>query len=233
VVRNVCLMRLRQRRELPCAEVELPGTTPDPEEALAQHALREWLWCALDALAPDERLTLILRYFTRCESYEAIARLTAVPIGTVRSRLNRGRSRLAHAFMETASGTPASHRRLEAERHEQWQDFYRRLHEHPTPHAYSELFARDVDVRDRYAQWSCIRDWSAHEREAIDLGVRATVVGLIAASDVTVIELDFTNPAVASDHCPPQATFVHHLAGGRSQRLRIHYPIDQPPTAPP
>jgi RNA polymerase sigma-70 factor (ECF subfamily) len=225
-------MRLRQRRELPCAEVELPGTTADPEEALGQHALREWLWCALDALAPDERLTVILRYFTRCQTYEAIARLTAVPIGTVRSRLNRGRSWLAYALKETASGTPASHRQLEAERHEQWQDFYRTLHEHPTPCTYGELFARDVDVRDRYAHWTCIRDWSAHEREAIDLGVRASFVGLIVATDVTVIELDLTNPAVAPDHRPPQATFVHHLARGRSQRLRIHYPIDQPPSAP-
>jgi RNA polymerase sigma-70 factor (ECF subfamily) len=232
IVRNVCLMQLRQRRELPCEEIELRGATPDLEETLAEHALREWLWWALDALAPDERLAVILRYFTRCESYEAIARLTAVPIGTVRSRLNRGRSRL-HALLQTASATPAGHRRLEAEQREQWEDFYGTLHEHPTPRTYQELFAQDVDVGDRSGRWTCVREWSAHEREAIDLGVRANIVELIAAKDVTVIELDFTNPAAAPRHCPPQATFVHHLQSGRSQRVRIHYPIDRPPIAPP
>src|SRR5262245_59624151 len=82
-------MRIRRRRELPFDRVELPGTDPDPEEILAQHAVRECVWRALDVLPADERLTLILRYFTRCESYEAIARLTAVPTGTVRSRLHR------------------------------------------------------------------------------------------------------------------------------------------------
>jgi len=231
VVRNVCLMQLRQRRELLCEEIELGGATPDPEEALAQHALREWLWWALDALAPDERLAVILRYFTRCESYEAIARLTGVPIGTVRSRLNRGRSRL-HALLQTTSETPASHRQLEGEQREQWEDFYRTLHEHPTPRTYQDLFAQDVDVGDRSARWTCVRDWSAHEREAINLGVRATIVGLIASKDVTVIELDFTNPAAAPHHCPPQATFVHHRESGSSRCVRIHYPIERPPTAP-
>ena len=81
VVRNVCLMRIRQRRELPFDVVEPPGTAPDPAEALDRHVARDWVWRTLDGLPADERLTVILRYFTRSESYAAIARLTAVPVG--------------------------------------------------------------------------------------------------------------------------------------------------------
>ena len=55
------------------------------------------------------------------------------------------------------------------------------------------------------------------------LGVRARIVGLVASRDITVIEIDFTNPDWASDHCPPRSTFVHRLAGGRSRRVDIHY----------
>lgn len=227
VVRNACLMRLRQRRELPCDEIELPGSAPDPEEVLARHAARESVWRALDGLPPDERLTVVLRYFTRCESYDAIARLTAVPVGTVRSRLNRGRSRLASSLMRSGSGAEASHTRLEIQRREQWEDFYRTLHDHPAPRTYRELFAQDVDVSDRSGRWVGLNDWSAHEREAIELGVRARVVGLFAGKDMTVIELDFANPAAAPGHCPPQATFVHRLERDRSRRLRIHYPIER------
>jgi RNA polymerase sigma-70 factor (ECF subfamily) len=231
VVRNVCLMRLRQRRELPCDEIELPGSAPDPEEILAQHAVGEWVWGALDALPADEQLTVVLRYFTRCESYDAIARLTAVPVGTVRSRLSRGRSRLADALAET-DGARGAHARLEESRREQWEDFYRVLHEHPAPRSYRELYAGEVDVRDRGGRWVGIRSWSAHEREAIDLGVRAALVGLLAGRDLTVVELDFANPAAAPGHCPPQATFVHRLERGRTRELRIHYPID-PESRPP
>jgi RNA polymerase sigma-70 factor (ECF subfamily) len=226
VVRNACLMRLRQRREFPSGEIELRGSAPDPEEALARHAARESVWRALDALPPDERLTVILRYFTRCESYDAIARLTAVPAGTVRSRLNRGRSRLANALTQTVSATPARHTRLETQRREQWEDFYRTLHEHPAPRTYRDLYARDVDVSDPGGRWVGVGDWSAHEREAIELGVRATVVNVLAGRDMTVIEVDFTNPAPAPGHCPPQATFVHRLERGRSRQLRIHYPLE-------
>jgi hypothetical protein len=45
----------------------------------------------------------------------------------------------------------------------------------------------------------------------------------LASRDVTVVEIDFANPANSPDHCPPHSTFVHRLAGGRSQRLDIHY----------
>ncbi len=77
VVRNVCLMQLRQRRELPCAQVDPHRTAIGPEEALAQHALREWVWRALETLPAEEQLTVILRYFSRCESY---ARSHASPL---------------------------------------------------------------------------------------------------------------------------------------------------------
>lgn len=89
-----------------------------------------------------------------------------------------------------------------------------------------DLFIQDVDVRDRSGHWVGLADWSAHEREAITLGVRATIVGLLASRDLTVIEIDFKNPPASSRHCPPHATFVHSLDQGRSRQLRIHYPVD-------
>jgi RNA polymerase sigma-70 factor (ECF subfamily) len=222
VVRNVCLMRIRQRREHPSDTVEVADTVPGPEQALDEHAMREWVWQALEALPPDERLTVMLRYFTRCQTYEEIAHIAAVPIGTVRSRLNRARARL-----ETNSDVSTHRADVEARRRAQWEGFYGELHEHPAPRTYQDLFAPDVEVRDRSGHWLGVERWSAHEREAIGVGVRATIVGLLASRDVTVLEIDFTNPEIAPRHCPPQATFVHRLDDGRSRSLRIHYPIDR------
>jgi RNA polymerase sigma-70 factor (ECF subfamily) len=118
-------MQIRERRELPLDPVELPDTVPDPEQALDQHVMRDWVWHALDRLPPDERLTLMLRHFTRCTNYDAIARVTAVPLGAVRSRLNRARSRLAGALTATIPDATTKHAALEAARREQWEDFYR------------------------------------------------------------------------------------------------------------
>jgi RNA polymerase sigma factor (sigma-70 family) len=229
VLRNVCLMRLRQRRELPAEYVEPTGTVPSAEELVEQHAVREWVWRAIDGLSADERLTVMLRYFTRCSSYDAIATVTAVPVGTVRSRLNRARARLADSLAATLAGTPMSRSRLEVGRHAQWADFYRTLHERPVTATYRELFAPNVDVRDAAGHWVGVNNWSAHEHEAIGLGVRATLLGVLAGDDLTVLEIDFTNPERWPGHCPPHATFIHHLHDGRSTRLRIHYPNHNAP----
>ncbi len=91
------------------------------------------------------------------------------------------------------------------------------------PRTYWATYATHVEVTDRNGRWQGVREWADHERAAIVLGVRARIVDLIASRDITVIEIDFTNPDWASDHCPPRSTFVHRLAGGRSRRLDIHY----------
>lgn len=230
VLRNVCLMRIRQRREIPSAAVELPDVLPGPEEALENHVMREWVWQALDSLSAEERLAVMLRHFTRCTSYAAIARVTAAPVGTVRSRLNRARARLADALMATVAGTPMSHASAAAAQRQQWNQFYRVLHERPIPRTYEELFAPEVDVRDPAGHWHGINAWSAEEREAITLGVRAKIMDVLASSDITILEIDFCNPAEWPGHCPPQATFIHRLSDGRTRHLRIHYPAEHSPS---
>jgi RNA polymerase sigma-70 factor (ECF subfamily) len=226
VVRNVCRMRLRQRRDVSTSDVEVPDLAPGPDALFEQRILHEWVWGALDRLSEEERITVILRYFTRCASYDSIARVTGVPIGTVRSRLSRARSRLADELLASAAGTSLTHEALEVAQRDAWQDFYREVHERPEPRTYHDLFAHDVDVRDAAGRWHGIADWSAEERGAISIGVRATIVGVVASPDLTVVEVDFTNPAEWPDHCPPHATFVHRVSNGRSAALRIHYPSD-------
>jgi RNA polymerase sigma-70 factor (ECF subfamily) len=90
-------MRISQRREITSAGVKRPVALLGPEEALEHHVMREWVWHALSSLTADEQLSVMLRHFTRCTSYAAIVRVTAVPVGTVRSRLSRASARLAHA----------------------------------------------------------------------------------------------------------------------------------------
>ncbi|WP_078661462.1 sigma-70 family RNA polymerase sigma factor [Streptomyces sp. NRRL B-24484] len=62
VLRSVCLMQLRRRREIPVDHVEPPGTVPGPETVLEEHVPREWLWQALTTPSPDEQVTPLLRH---------------------------------------------------------------------------------------------------------------------------------------------------------------------------
>ena len=76
-------VRLRQRREVPTADIEMPDVELGPEAVLEEHVMREWLWQALERLSPEERVTVLLRHFTRCTGYAEIAQVTWVPVGWV------------------------------------------------------------------------------------------------------------------------------------------------------
>jgi hypothetical protein len=130
-----------------------------------------------------------------------------------------------------AADADTSNADLQRARRSEWEDFYATLHEAPIVPTYRHTYAPDVEVSDRIGRWIGLDAWSTHEREAIELGVRATIIGLVASHDLTVVEIDFTNPTWAEGHCPPRSTFVHHLAAGRTQRLDIHY-VTADQTAP-
>ena len=103
IVRNTCLTRLRGRRA--SGEIvefdETIHTADDaaagPEEALARQAATESLREALDRLAVEFREVLVLRELEGL-SYKEIAQVSGVPIGTVMSRLARGRKQLLQAL---------------------------------------------------------------------------------------------------------------------------------------
>jgi RNA polymerase sigma-70 factor (ECF subfamily) len=86
VVRNECRMRLRANRagdlggELLSA---LPSQDPMPEELIERHLLRDWVWHAIEELSPSLLVVAMLRYFSDVSSYEQIAEVCQLPIGTV------------------------------------------------------------------------------------------------------------------------------------------------------
>jgi RNA polymerase sigma-70 factor, ECF subfamily len=84
------LLRKSRQIEQPLGEADVPDEADDngfdAEDAARIHA-------ALDLLPPEQREVLVLR-FVETMSYEAIARVTSQPLGTVRSRLHYAKQAL-------------------------------------------------------------------------------------------------------------------------------------------
>jgi RNA polymerase sigma-70 factor (ECF subfamily) len=76
---------------------ENTGTMARTEGMLAGREASELLQAALQKLSPELRETVILRDLEELE-YREIAQTLNVPEGTVKSRLNRGRSELARVL---------------------------------------------------------------------------------------------------------------------------------------
>lgn len=96
---NACLDELRRRSRRPWPSDDLPGevdggSAAGPDEPGDLVALRLDLDAALATLAPEIRAAVVLRDVGG-HDYAAIATILDVPVGTVRSRISRGRSRLA------------------------------------------------------------------------------------------------------------------------------------------
>jgi RNA polymerase sigma factor (sigma-70 family) len=104
IVRNVALTRLKRAGvESPLSEADVASASQaaevahdGPETALMRHDDQRLLHELLAGLPVDLRECLILREIEEC-SYKEIARIVDAPIGTVMSRLWRGRQLLAQA----------------------------------------------------------------------------------------------------------------------------------------
>jgi RNA polymerase sigma-70 factor (ECF subfamily) len=100
IVRNCCLARLAsrkregQQRHLSVVQAEPPATDINDVEAnAAAEQQRSQIGARLRALPPEFREVLVLREIEDL-SYREIADVLGVPIGTVMSRLARGRALL-------------------------------------------------------------------------------------------------------------------------------------------
>lgn len=80
---------------------EDPAETPD--ERADRRAVRHEIEHALGEMREDQRLIVIL-FDIEGYSYEEIAEIAGVAVGTVKSRLHRGRARLREALLERPGG---------------------------------------------------------------------------------------------------------------------------------
>jgi RNA polymerase sigma-70 factor (ECF subfamily) len=102
VTRNLLIdhyRRTRQERITDPIEEQLPtldlkgAATDQPDQALAGREASEVLQSALQKLSPELREAVILRDLQEME-YREIAQVLDIPEGTVKSRINRGRTEL-------------------------------------------------------------------------------------------------------------------------------------------
>nr|WP_211661303.1 RNA polymerase sigma factor SigE [Modestobacter muralis] len=100
------MVRRRQRIRfdaLPEDTERLPGSAPSPEQVYADTHLDPQIQAALDKLSPEFRVAVVL-----CDieglTYEEISATLGIKLGTVRSRIHRGRVQLREALAHLAPG---------------------------------------------------------------------------------------------------------------------------------
>jgi RNA polymerase sigma-70 factor (ECF subfamily) len=120
IVTNACYDHLRARQRRPTTSLDDLQVDPDhsvmlldqaesPEEYAQRQDLGRAIQAGLDELPADQRTTLILSDIQGL-SYEEIAQATSVSLGTVKSRLSRGRARLRDYLQHKEELLPSRYR---------------------------------------------------------------------------------------------------------------------------
>jgi len=84
------------------AAVEIADSAPSPQTLAERAELKEQIEAGLAALPPDYRSVLLLREMHQ-RSYQEISEILSLDLGTVKSRINRGRKQLRKFLLESGN----------------------------------------------------------------------------------------------------------------------------------
>jgi RNA polymerase sigma factor (sigma-70 family) len=234
ILRNVCLRRLRERRQGEILfEEELPRSSAGSgllessvEETIDRMAMREWVWSALGELPENLQVTAMLRYFGGHSSYEEISAILGVPMGTVKSRLNTAKVKLAEALLQTAGLEHDEIRRLAEARTSFFEAAYMQYNRAKGYDILASAFSEDLmfslsngRVFTRGYEFM-IKDM---ERD-LEIGVKWHPKEVFSSKDVAVIECDVESPPDHPHHCPSAISQVAVYRDGKIHRMHWYLP---------
>jgi len=229
ILRNHCLMELRARKKRPLptedANLQLEEIAEDArvEDRIESEQLRDWVSSSLGRLPEAIRLTMMLRYFGSFESYDEIASILGVPVGTVRSRLFDGKARLADLLLAQAGIADARPREFEEEREAFIVESFRELFRTGCCERFFAAFDEGLEIK-----WSGKRVTRGlyHLQKEIEGdftdGVVMTPQRVLVNGNVTIVEGLFRNPPEDPFHCPPGLAMIFLDDGRRFTRMHLH-----------
>ena len=229
IVRNAARMRLRAVRELPgldaLEQVYVRDDEPaHPERVVEQHAMRDWIWDAVEELPQQQRLVLMLRHFSGITSYQEIAEACEVPVGTVRSRLNQARAKMAKVLLSTAAGGHDDASAVVEDSRQEAEVTLDGAMRGQLPPEILELWPEETElVGVLNKEGGRLHPFPAM-RSTRDKGVTQHLRHVVASRDIAIWEMEAVNPAGIANPCPPTLAWLMFRQDGRVRKLRVVFP---------
>ena len=189
------------------------------EQTVAQNRLH----AALAQLPEVLSSTLFLRYFSSHQSYEEIAAILSVPIGTIRSRLNQAKTKLAEYW----NANEDIDEKIFGE-NEQWNSFYYSLYS--GMHAHDTDKNKFVDHLDKNVRIIMAGDKMHTGRQLFEnivaddrrAGSRLEPTQVLSCGNITVIETRHINSQEHPHHCPSSSVTVLYRNKGKANQMNLY-----------
>ena len=232
ITRNTARMRLRTPdRETPVALLALerahPG--PSPEEILDGHAFRDWVWSAVNELSAPLQVPLLLRYFTPARSYQQIAAVCDVPVGTVRRRLNEARRKLAAALQGCADAAHDDTAAVTERRRQVAENLLSAAERGETRAALTAAAEPDLHLIGPQGQQGHGPGVLAEIMDSdVAAGVHQRLRQVTAGHRITILDCELRSPAWDPEHCPPGVLWVLTMHDEWIPKVRLFHPTPKP-----
>jgi RNA polymerase sigma-70 factor (ECF subfamily) len=224
VVRNVCRMQLRAARPTEPLDDDVPDLHT-VEEELDRRALRDWVWHGVAQLSEPLQVVVLLRHFGAQRSYRDIARICGVPVGTVRSRLNEARRRIAGSLAAEAKAAHDDVGALARRRRHAFDAMLRASLRGDHAALVADLARPDMVLSGWWGDVPHGRDLLVR---ILDMdaaaGVREDIVDVCGTAQLTVMECRLVSPPEDPTHCPPGVLWLVRMRGERIAGVRLCHP---------
>jgi RNA polymerase sigma-70 factor (ECF subfamily) len=209
---NNCYQQLRRDRSVELSDVVMNKEifTESSIQMQLEKMTDQWrMFDSLRELSEELRICILLRYFTELNSYDAIALVLGIPIGTVRSRLSAAREKLINNFNKNPDSTDAALKEGAS-----WSGYYLDLYRkfYDDMNARKELFDHHhKDLNLRFTSGKTAKGRKLVEKEIDDdlfFGSRFQVREVISSGNISVVEGMNVNHIRYPDRCAPMTTMV-------------------------
>lgn len=220
ILLNNCYQALRREKSALNYHISIPKET-QIEESIEQRLENSFfvhqIYSALSGLSDELSSCLLLRYFSKFNSYREIAAILCIPIGTVRSRLAAAREKIYTIYSQYQDASDKAFRDAK-----QWSDYYRQIWEcfYEDPDARNEFINHlKPDLLIRFTSSKSARGRKLLEEEFnndLIYGSRLNIKEVSSCGNISVLEGFNTNSPEYPDRCAPSSVVVLFRNNGRS-----------------
>lgn len=229
IVKRSCWRQIKAvKKDLPLAAKLIDSKIADREFSVEfeKNNLGDFLRQRINLLNETLRIVVILRYFTPYNDYENIAKILAVPAGTVKSRLNEAKKQLKKIWNTGLSEMPYEIR-SEAE---YWNDFYMDAFQNMQKDVSVKKRFIDHFNEDLYVYFTSGSSGSGRKilekefEEDIKYGTSYGPGTAFNLKNLGVVQGQNINSKEYPDRCPPTSTLIFHRKADKTVLLQFHNP---------
>jgi len=223
IINNHCLTELRYRKKRAVALTKYSKEKDIFEDAERNtEKADEQIKTTVAGLSETLQLTCMLRFFSKNSSYQEIASILSIPVGTVRSRLSESRAKLA-SLLALQNNSSKSNKAKEME------GFYQ-FH---FPILYDDISSRNAIINqfDKKVVMCftsgeiAIGSDEVKKQVEFDLtyGARAVLTEVHSSGNISVLEFSNINPPDNPDLCPLSSTFIFVHPKNKIEKAFLHH----------